>query len=159
MPIELRILTGARGGHSESFEQRTITLGRHADADLRFDPNTDLDVSVWHAEIVARRGSGYRLRDSGSTNGTFLNGRRISGSETLHDGDTIWLGAEGPQVEVHLSGSAVRDAGAKDLSSIGINTPSLGARRAPVGMVRLIASAVVLFLIGVGVVYWFTRQR
>jgi pSer/pThr/pTyr-binding forkhead associated (FHA) protein len=101
MAIELRILTGARGGHHERFDQQTIALGRHMESDLRFDPNQDLDVSVHHAEIVGVQ-SAYRVRDSGSTNGTFLNGRRIAGEEPLANGDIIWLGAEGPQVEVHL---------------------------------------------------------
>ena len=40
-----------------------------------------------------------------STNGTFLNGRRITGEEPLKDGDVIWLGAEGPHVGVHLAGA------------------------------------------------------
>jgi cbb3-type cytochrome oxidase subunit 3 len=101
MAIELRILTGARGGHHERFDQPAIALGRHMESDLRFDPNDDLDVSANHAEIIGSQGA-YRLRDSGSTNGTFLNGRRIVGEEALANGDVIWLGAEGPQVEVHL---------------------------------------------------------
>lgn len=102
MAIELRILTGARGGHHERFDKRTIALGRHMESDLRFDPNQDLDVSANHAEIVAGPRSTYHVRDSGSTNGTFLNGRRIAGEEPLANGDIIWLGAEGPQVSVHL---------------------------------------------------------
>jgi pSer/pThr/pTyr-binding forkhead associated (FHA) protein len=101
MAIELRILTGARSGYRERFDQRTIALGRHASSDLRFDPDADLDVSVRHAEILAQT-SGYHLRDSGSTNGTFLNGRRISAEESLTDADVIWLGAEGPQVQVRI---------------------------------------------------------
>src|SRR5437763_1011291 len=102
MPIELRILTGARGGHIECFEKRVIALGRHLQADLRFDPSTDLDVSAHHAEIVEGMNNSYRVRDSGSTNGTFVNGLRITGEEPLADGDVIWLGAEGPQVQVHM---------------------------------------------------------
>jgi len=101
MAIELRILTGARSGYRERFDQRAIALGRHASSDLRFDPDADLDVSVRHAEIIAQT-RGYHLRDSGSTNGTFVNGRRISAEEALSDGDVIWLGAEGPQVQVRI---------------------------------------------------------
>ena len=106
MPIELRILTGARGGHRERFDKPVVALGRHLQCDMRFDPNADLDVSARHAEIIAE-GNTYVLRDAGSTNGTFLDGRRITGDEPLAEGDVIWLGAEGPQVEVHLIPPAV----------------------------------------------------
>ena len=106
MPIELRILTGARGGHRERFDEPIVALGRHLQCDLRFDPNADLDVSARHAEIIAE-GNTYVLRDCGSTNGTFLDGRRITGDEPLAEGDVIWLGAEGPHVEVHLIAPAV----------------------------------------------------
>src|SRR5689334_17743269 len=101
MPIELRILTGARGGYRERFDKPAIALGRHASSDLRFDPKDDLDVSARHAEIVSQSGA-YRIRDRESTNGTFVNGRRVSGEEPLQDGDVIWLSAEGPHVEVHI---------------------------------------------------------
>src|SRR5690348_12370679 len=106
MAIELRILTGSRGGLRERFDDRVIAIGRHLQSDLRFDPNSDLDVSAKHAEIVQDASGTYRIRDSGSTNGTFVNGLRITGEEELHDGDVIWLGAEGPQVEVHMVGKA-----------------------------------------------------
>jgi pSer/pThr/pTyr-binding forkhead associated (FHA) protein len=104
MSIELRILTGARGGLRERFDKRVIALGRHMQSDLRFDPNTDLDVSAHHAEIIAGPNGAYLVRDSRSTNGTFVNGTRITGEQPLASGDIIWLGAEGPQVEVRLLG-------------------------------------------------------
>ncbi|HKN69279.1 MAG TPA: FHA domain-containing protein, partial [Gemmatimonadaceae bacterium] len=62
MPIELRILTGARGGHRERFDKPVVALGRHLQCDLRFDPEADLDVSARHAEIIAE-GNTYQLRD------------------------------------------------------------------------------------------------
>lgn len=128
MSIELRILTGARSGYRERFDQRTIALGRHASSALRFDPDADLDVSVRHAEIVARAEGGYQLRDNGSTNGTFLNGRRIIAPETLNNADVIWLGAEGPQIEVRIF---ARDASGQDHTVPGllVRRPASGFRR------------------------------
>jgi pSer/pThr/pTyr-binding forkhead associated (FHA) protein len=134
MSIELRILTGARSGYRERFAERTIALGRHASSDLRFDPDSDLDVSVRHAEIVAS-GADYRLRDSGSTNGTFLNGRRLTAEEALNNGDVIWLGAEGPQVEVRIF---ARAADGRDHT-----VPGLLVRQPPVsGLRRLLAKLI-----------------
>ncbi len=48
----------------------------------------DARASRRHAQI-AWDGETSTLTDLGSANGTFLNGRRISASETLHDGDEI----------------------------------------------------------------------
>lgn len=105
MPIELRILGGARAGQSEQFEKPLIEIGRHPRSDLRFDATRDLDVSSSHAEI-RDTGGRYVISDSGSTNGTFVNGQAIAPGTTreLRDGDLISLGAEGPRMSVHLGG-------------------------------------------------------
>jgi pSer/pThr/pTyr-binding forkhead associated (FHA) protein len=63
-------------------------IGRGAEADLRL---ADTGVSRAHAE-VRLDGSEVRITDLGSTNGTLLNGRRIS-SAVLADGDRIEVGA------------------------------------------------------------------
>ena len=169
MSIELRILTGARGGYRERFEKRVIALGRHLQSDLRFDPDSDLDVSSRHAEIVGSAASGYRIRDSQSTNGTFVNGRRITGEEPLRDGDVIWLGAEGPHVEVHImdaGGANVRPDGVKETvvrpSKQRVSTGErvkVAVRRETAGMRRLLLGAVVLLLGGTGAAYWVGHRE
>lgn len=161
MPIELRILTGSRGGHRERFDQRVIALGRHLKSDLRFDPQTDLDVSAQHAEIVRDGRGAYVIRDHGSTNGTFVNGLRIDGEETLNDGDVIWLGAEGPQVQVHLENGTGADASipATAVRASG-QRPSTGervrvaVRRETAWMRRVLAGSLVVLVGGVGAAYW-----
>ena len=59
-----------------------------AEADLRL---ADTGVSRAHAELRLD-GSEVRLTDLGSTNGTLVNGRRIT-SAVLADGDSIEVGA------------------------------------------------------------------
>ncbi|HEX4684709.1 MAG TPA: trypsin-like peptidase domain-containing protein [Gemmatimonadaceae bacterium] len=107
MAIELRILGGARAGQSESFEKSVIAIGRHPLSDLRFDATHDLDVSARHGEIRAIDDSGrrYAIFDDHSTNGTFVNGKRVlpGTSHELRDGDVIALGPQGPTVSVHLA--------------------------------------------------------
>lgn len=49
-------------------------------------------VSRRHAEIV-RTGDALVLRDLGSTNGTFVNGAKISGDQAVKRGDAIQLGS------------------------------------------------------------------
>ena len=64
------------------------TIGRSRQCDIVLnDPN----VSREHAE-VRQRGERWFVRDLGSTNGTALNGRRVSGSEAVNSGDEIEIG-------------------------------------------------------------------
>jgi EAL domain-containing protein (putative c-di-GMP-specific phosphodiesterase class I) len=61
-------------------------IGRSAEADCII---YSTQVSKEHAEIV-RVGAEYRIRDLGSTNGTFVNGQRITDS-LLASGDIVHL--------------------------------------------------------------------
>lgn len=103
MRIELRILSGARAGQSEVFEQQTILVGRKLTNDLRFDAHGDLDVSARHADI-RERGGRWFVVDNESTNGTFVNGSPVQGEMPLNDGDVIAFGKNGPTVEVRAKG-------------------------------------------------------
>lgn len=51
----------------------------------------DGEISRKHARLIWQ-GEGYRLEDFGSTNGTFVNGQRLSGSTALKVGDIVALG-------------------------------------------------------------------
>ncbi|MEJ7848680.1 MAG: FHA domain-containing protein [Pyrinomonadaceae bacterium] len=65
------------------------TLGRTSDNLVSFPE--DSNVSRCHAEIE-RRGEEYCLIDLNSSNGTTLNGRKLTGEAYLKDGDVILLG-------------------------------------------------------------------
>ncbi len=106
MPLEIRILGGARAGQRAVFDQPVIAIGRHPSSDLRFDPDRDLDVSTRHAEIRVVNGR-YVIHDNTSTNGTFVNRERVLPNRELHDGDRIAFGDRGPQVVVHVVPAAV----------------------------------------------------
>jgi hypothetical protein len=63
-------------------------------------------VSWEHARIDLTPG-GADLSDLGSTNGTYLNGRRLTARTALQPGDQIRLGQQGPTLQVkHLHGAA-----------------------------------------------------
>lgn len=64
-------------------------IGRDQEAVVWVD---DVSVSRHHARIVID-GSGARLEDLGSKNGTYVGGRRIDTTAPLHDGDTVRLGS------------------------------------------------------------------
>ena len=101
MTAQFTFLSGARVGQVETFRKAYIGLGRHPLSDVRFDAERDLDVSSRHAAIV-RQGDTFVVRDLGSKNGTFVNGRRLTGDAALQDGDVIGLGAHGPAVEFRV---------------------------------------------------------
>ncbi|MDQ1308406.1 MAG: hypothetical protein QG671_4240 [Actinomycetota bacterium] len=64
-----------------------VRLGRGNDVDVRLE---DPGVSRHHAEVIV--GQPPVLQDLGSTNGTFLNGNRVTRSE-LAEGDVVRLGS------------------------------------------------------------------
>jgi pSer/pThr/pTyr-binding forkhead associated (FHA) protein len=64
-----------------------IHIGRGLSADLRLDESS---VSRRHAILVPRV-SGARILDDRSSNGTFVNGRRVQQAD-LSDGDVIVVG-------------------------------------------------------------------
>ncbi|MER5933027.1 DUF1707 and FHA domain-containing protein [Streptomyces sp. NPDC002054] len=66
----------------------TLKIGRDPGNGLRLSHET---VSRSHAELSLRDGL-WVLRDLGSTNGTTVNGRRVTGSAVVRDGDQVAFG-------------------------------------------------------------------
>ena len=80
-------------------ETSLFRIGRRPENDLRI---RHPGVSGHHAEIRAE-GEGYSLADRDSTNGTFVNGVRITDPTPLRTGDIIHIGGVGfrvvPEIE------------------------------------------------------------
>ncbi|HXW71914.1 MAG TPA: trypsin-like peptidase domain-containing protein [Methylocella sp.] len=74
-----------------------ITIGRDPSSNVAFDSKRDDVVSRRHAVIRVIRGDelSFRLADLGSSNGTFLNGERITEEKELLPEDTVGLGKDG----------------------------------------------------------------
>lgn len=79
-----------RPGRQEMFglDGKRATIGTASAADLRLDDPT---VSYLHA-VLDQLGAGWTIRDLDSTNGTIVNGRRITGERPLRHGDDLRLG-------------------------------------------------------------------
>jgi hypothetical protein len=65
-----------------------ITLGRDITNDIVIN---DPEVSRHHCRLTRGPG-GYTLEDLGSTNGSFVNGQRLTGARPLNGGDVVSLG-------------------------------------------------------------------
>jgi len=81
--------TGTREGVRIELDRDVMTLGRAADNDVIIEAES---VSGHHAKIWKTE-DGYRLADLNSTNGTFVNGERITECALL-PGAVIVLGQE-----------------------------------------------------------------
>jgi two-component system cell cycle response regulator len=84
----LVVIAGAELGQRVDLFEDEVRIGRSDQSGLCI--NSDL-VSRHHATVL-RNGDVHALRDEGSTNGTFLNDKRLSGTEVLADGDQIRIG-------------------------------------------------------------------
>ena len=91
LPEGLGMLVVKRGPNAGSryvLEGALTKVGRHPESDIFLD---DITVSRRHAEFVHQSG-GYRVRDVGSLNGTYLNRERIEEESALANGDEVQIG-------------------------------------------------------------------
>lgn len=88
--LVLAFADGGRGAPERMSLTTDVLLGR--DEPLFSGSLKDDAISRRHAEIRAHHGR-YRLHDLGSRNGTYVNGRRVSGVHALEPGDVIRVGA------------------------------------------------------------------
>jgi pSer/pThr/pTyr-binding forkhead associated (FHA) protein len=84
----LVVKRGPNAGSKFVLDNPVTKAGRHPDSDIFLD---DVTVSRRHAEVV-HSGEGYRLRDVGSLNGTYLNRERIESEAPLRNGDELQIG-------------------------------------------------------------------
>jgi hypothetical protein len=76
-------------GTERMLESAALTIGRGAQNDVPLDE--DDFASAKHARFEPRR-DGVWVEDIGSTNGTFVNGRRLSKPHRLRTGDVVRIG-------------------------------------------------------------------
>ncbi len=84
----LVVRSGPQAGQHFALEGKITRLGRSTDNEISLD---DITVSRHHADIVADAG-GFRVRDAGSLNGTYVNLERIEDQTALANGDEIQVG-------------------------------------------------------------------
>lgn len=71
--------------------ERPLWIGRRESVDIRLD--WDEEVSSVHAQLEPTGGEWALIDDGISSNGSFVNGERVSGRRRLRDGDMLRLGA------------------------------------------------------------------
>lgn len=104
MKLLIEHLAGARRGERQVLElDERIRIGRHPDCDVAFDSHKDLDASSRHAELRRQPGGSIILRDVGSSNGTYVDGARVT-MATLEPGQPLRVefGVGGPILRLFL---------------------------------------------------------
>jgi hypothetical protein len=76
-------------GEERLLDSRALTLGRGGQNDVKLDK--DEFTSARHAKIEPRR-DGVWVEDIGSTNGTYVNGARLTKERKLSPGDVVRVG-------------------------------------------------------------------
>ncbi|HSP78007.1 MAG TPA: FHA domain-containing protein, partial [Myxococcaceae bacterium] len=87
MGFQLTIAEGREAGKEFVFDQDSVLIGRVSECDVVLYDN---GVSRRHCRIFAQ-GGGYAVEDLGSSNGTLVNGLKVT-KQVLADGDRIALG-------------------------------------------------------------------
>ncbi|MFT7617361.1 MAG: hypothetical protein ACI97A_000997 [Planctomycetota bacterium] len=109
--IKIKHLTGStRTGEINEIDQQRVSLGRGPDNDVVFDDQLDKRVSSNHAEIYITVERLW-IRDLKSSNGTYVNDRRINGPTKLRPGDVICLGENGSELVVSSPLASTRNTG------------------------------------------------
>jgi chromosome segregation ATPase len=99
MTLKLVVTTNVNGDVFELvLKNARYGVGRRHDNDLRIK---ETYISGYHSELLRTEDGDYVLTDLGSSNGTFLNGRRIDGKEKIKTGDFIKFGILKVAVQEH----------------------------------------------------------
>jgi serine phosphatase RsbU (regulator of sigma subunit) len=84
----LVVIKGADAGRSFELDAPELIIGRQTGVHIQLEGQK---VSRRQARVL-RQGDGFRLEDLGSSNGTFLNGKKLEAPATLQGMDEIGIG-------------------------------------------------------------------
>jgi RsiW-degrading membrane proteinase PrsW (M82 family) len=139
MKLGLNVNDGTLAGRTFELETGFIWIGRGENCTVRLDPTTERIASKQHAFIEAKP-DGYYITDNNSTNGTLVNGTRVS-TARLNDGDTIQFGRNGVTASVNISlEPAAQRPDVSDFRQIQIDSFQSAAASVPTGFQNSIAN-------------------
>jgi RsiW-degrading membrane proteinase PrsW (M82 family) len=109
-------------------DDREITIGRDPSCQVSLNANLYTMVSRRHAIIRFDRTnprSTWEIVDLNSANGTFVNGKKVVGSQLLHSGDRLVFGRNGPEFAIEYQSIDPAFANSKANSATTNNNESI----------------------------------
>ncbi len=123
MAASITLVFGGKEQESYILDKPVVVVGRDEGSGIRID---NLGISRAHCQFL-KRGTAWLLQDMNSSNGTFVNGRKV-GEHYLNDNDEVVLG----KYSLVFHADTAPGAGAKPASAVSASasaSPSAG----PVG--------------------------
>lgn len=113
MRVVIDHIAGSRRGQRQEFPATgRVRFGRHPDCEVSFDPHRDIDASSRHAELRiatnARAATdeisqGWVLVDLGSSNGTYVEGHRVTETPVSSNVPiSVEFGPGGPRIRLFV---------------------------------------------------------
>jgi pSer/pThr/pTyr-binding forkhead associated (FHA) protein/S1-C subfamily serine protease len=160
MKLTVVHLEGSKQGLTETLTGQVITVGRDPSNSLSFDPFKDLDVSTRHASI-AMQGGQVVLQDLGSTNGTYLNGEKMSAAVPIPaNGCIVQFGENGPKVQLswalEQTGPGKKTVMIHELRGE-LNATSADAKKAKAKTRKVAGCLILLGMLGAGI-FWIVSS-
>ena len=118
MRVVIDHIAGSRRGQRQEFAASArVRFGRHPDSEVSFDPHRDIDASSRHAELRVVEtphasatepvSQTWVLVDLGSSNGTYVEGHRVTESPVARNVPvSIEFGPGGPRIRLLVGDDA-----------------------------------------------------
>jgi pSer/pThr/pTyr-binding forkhead associated (FHA) protein len=96
-------VAGSRRGQRQEFAAGSrVRFGRHPECEVSFDPQRDIDASSRHAEL-RQADAGWVLTDLGSSNGTYVDGHRVTETPIVRNIPVaVEFGPGGPRIRLFV---------------------------------------------------------
>ncbi|NVB82757.1 MAG: FHA domain-containing protein [Kofleriaceae bacterium] len=113
MRVVIDHIAGSRRGQRQEFPATgRVRFGRHPDCEVSFDPHRDIDASSRHAELRVATNArastdevsqGWVLVDLGSSNGTYVEGHRVTETPVSSNVPiSVEFGPGGPRIRLFV---------------------------------------------------------
>ena len=119
------IIISEKGGaeRRETFDKNEINVGRVQGNDLMLPKG---NVSKHHARLLYRDGR-FIVTDLKSTNGTYVNGRKIAQATIVREGDKIYIGDFVLRLDAGNGAEAAPNADDESVRTLARNNPAAEA--------------------------------
>lgn len=134
MKVTLTVSGGRHNGREIAVGLTEVLIGRDDKCNIQLDSE---DVSRVHCALVITERE-VLLRDQHSSNGTFVNKRRLRGEIQLEDGDAIQVGPQLFTIRIEIEPGDVTDGSGEFVIGDHVKSPETTGSTTVIGKVPVI---------------------